>query len=437
MGQMNMPALPEMKLSADDRVLVLAPHPDDETIATGGIIQQATARGLPVRLVYLTYGDNAETSFIAYRKRPTVRRESVQGMGLLRHDEAVAATGILGLSPDQLTFLGYPDFRTLKIWAEHWGDAPPCESMFTRTSVVPYANAFRPGTRYLAHEILADLETIIRDFRPTIIFTSHPGDHNPDHLSLYLFSRVALWNLEGELQPKLWPYLVHHPAWPDPESYHPELPMTPPSRLEWESDWHTTPVSAEQIEIKRRATRAHQTQLKFDTNLLDSFVRSNELFGGVLDADLRYDGEKAGVTAPTEPVISSQLTHRERVKFVGIEQRSIRLEGDRLAVSVRFSRPVGDAVAASVYLFGYRPDVPFSQMPKLRLNFDGADHVLYDQSTRLRNPPIAVRHEPKELGFSVPLSLLGNPKWLLGSARTTLSNVPLDWIAWRAIRMPG
>ena len=122
-------------------------------------------------------------------------------MGLIRHGEAVAAAAILGLSPDQLIFLGYPDFRTLKIWNEHWGDAPACESMFTRTTIVPYDNAFRPGTPYKADEILADIETVIREFKPTVIFTSHPGDHNPDHLSLYLFTRVALWNLAEELQP--------------------------------------------------------------------------------------------------------------------------------------------------------------------------------------------------------------------------------------------
>ena len=98
---------------ASDRILILAPHPDDETIATGGVIQKAVAMGLPIRVVFLTYGDNAETSFIVYRKRPVVHGEAVQQMGLVRHDEGVAAAGVLGLHPDQLTFLGYPDFRTL------------------------------------------------------------------------------------------------------------------------------------------------------------------------------------------------------------------------------------------------------------------------------------------------------------------------------------
>jgi LmbE family N-acetylglucosaminyl deacetylase len=429
--------MPELRLAPTDRVLIFAPHPDDETIATGGVIQQAVAMDLPTRVVYLTYGDNAETAFIAYRKRPVVRGRSVQGMGLTRHDEAVAANGILGLSPGQLTFLGYPDFRTLKIWSEHWGEnAVPCESMFTRTSSVPYANAFRPGAPYRADEILADVKTIIRNFRPTVIFTAHPGDHNPDHLSLYLFTRIALWDLAGELQPVVWPFLVHHPEWPQPEGYHPELGLRPPERLVADVDWHTLPLDLATIETKRRAVQAHVTQLTFDRQYLDSFMRGNELFGGLDVADLRaHAGDTPLADIGAQPVISPQLTHDERLKFVGVERRSIRLDGDRFSVSVTFSRPVAESVTADIYMFGYRPDVPFAQMPKLRLRLTEANYALFDQSTRLLKPPITVQQNSRSLAFSLPVSALGDPQYVLASARTSLGKVPLDWIAWRTIRL--
>jgi LmbE family N-acetylglucosaminyl deacetylase len=356
-------------------------------------------------------------------------------MGLVRHEEALAAAGILGLAPDQVTFLGYPDFRTLKIWTEHWGDTPPCESMFTHTSVVPYANAFRPGTPYKADEVLADLKAILREFRPTVIFTSHPGDHNPDHLSLYLFTRIALWDLAAELQPKLWPFLVHHPEWPHPAGYNPGLPIAPPERLAGSTNWHVNPVSAAAVETKHRAVLAHVTQLRFGREYLESFMRSNELFGDLPDLDLRADGSAGQHQEVVQPVIASQLTNTERAKFVGIEERSLRLEGDHLVGSLRFSRPIGKTAFASIYLFGYRPDVPFSQMPKLQLKLSDVEYTLLDQSKTLSRPPITVRHTAKELGFSVPLSLLGDPVWLMGSARTYLGSVPLDWIAWRVIRV--
>ena len=50
--------IPVLALSTNDRVLVMAPHPDDESLGCGGIIQTAVERHIPVRVVFFTYGDN-------------------------------------------------------------------------------------------------------------------------------------------------------------------------------------------------------------------------------------------------------------------------------------------------------------------------------------------------------------------------------------------
>ncbi len=42
----------------NERILILAPHPDDESIACAGIIQKALGAGAQVRIVYLTNGDH-------------------------------------------------------------------------------------------------------------------------------------------------------------------------------------------------------------------------------------------------------------------------------------------------------------------------------------------------------------------------------------------
>jgi LmbE family N-acetylglucosaminyl deacetylase len=119
------PEVPELTLEAQDRILVLAPHPDDEVLGCGGIIQQALAKGLPLRVVFLTYGDHNEWAFMVYRKHPVIAPQSVRRLGMVRHDEALAAGKILGLAPSQLTFLGYPDLGTLPIWTSHWNHQPP------------------------------------------------------------------------------------------------------------------------------------------------------------------------------------------------------------------------------------------------------------------------------------------------------------------------
>ena len=50
----------------EDRVLVLAPHPDDEDISCGGVIQRALKSGAQVKVAYLTCGDNNIFSIVFY-----------------------------------------------------------------------------------------------------------------------------------------------------------------------------------------------------------------------------------------------------------------------------------------------------------------------------------------------------------------------------------
>src|SRR4030095_6335023 len=44
-------------ISQRDRLVVLSPHPDDETLAAGGLIQRVLQSGGKVKVVFLTSGD--------------------------------------------------------------------------------------------------------------------------------------------------------------------------------------------------------------------------------------------------------------------------------------------------------------------------------------------------------------------------------------------
>lgn len=435
--------LAQLALDPGDRILIFAPHPDDETIATGGIIQKAVEMGLPVRLVYFTYGDNNETSFIVYRKRPVAPGKAVQQMGLVRHGEALAATGALGLRPDQVTFLGYPDFRCLKIWTEHWGDCEPCESMFTHTNRVPYPNALRPGAPYRGEEVLADIERMLCDFAtgygaPTKVFVSHPGDHNPDHLALYLFVRVALLNLRSQMQPEVVPFLVHHPEWPLPPGYNPGLGLEPPDRLRNENKWIVNRLAPEQVALKRAALQKHQTQYRVSASYLDSFMRANELFGDLPQRVLQPGSMEAfqATSSSLLAKIPPELTASERAKWVGVERRAVWLEGDQAVIAVDFTGRLGNDVAASAYLFGYRPDRPFAAMPKMQLHLSRVRHTVLDGSRRIANPHSRLTRTPQGFVVRAPLESLGNPTHIFGSVRTYAGKVPLDWIAWRLVEIP-
>ena len=427
---------PDIELTSKDRLLILAPHPDDEVLGCGGMIQKAVARGLPVRVVFLTYGDSNQWSFLVYRKHPVVTPKGVQRMGLLRRDEALAAAKVIGLSADYLTFLGYPDSGTLDIWDAHWGDRPPLLSRLTRVRAVPYKSALRPGAPYKGENILQDLKTVLRDFRPTKVFVSHPADHNPDHRALYLFTRVALWDLEKEVTPELYPYLIHFKRWPKPRGEHPTELLEPPAALTQQIQWRSHRLVTEERHRKKDALKAHRTQYGYSAKYLLSFVRSNELFGDFPRVPLPPSSSLASLLRNEMEGgegVPEELTDQEQAAFVGFEERAVQLQEGQLILSIKFSRPLAETVEASVYFFGYRSDKSFAQMPKLHIKFGALTHEVYDQDHKLPQDLIQVTRQPGELTLRVSLEALGNPQKILTSARTYLGEVPLDWVSWRVL----
>lgn len=85
------------------KVLVIAPHPDDDVITAAGITYRAVNRGEPVKIVYVTNGD----LFFGTQQ------------GFLRQSEAVTAqVDFLKMIEDDLIFLGYPDGYLVEIFQD-------------------------------------------------------------------------------------------------------------------------------------------------------------------------------------------------------------------------------------------------------------------------------------------------------------------------------
>ncbi len=427
-----------LTLSTNDRILVMAPHPDDESLGCGGIIQAAVEQHIPVQVVFFTYGDNNQWSFILYRKRPVLDSKSAQSMGLMRHDEAVRAARLLGLETNQLTFLGYPDFGTLYIWDKCWGTHPAYKSMLTRTTAVPYPNALRPGAQYTGEDILQDMTTIIRDFKPTKVFISHPADHNPDHRALYLFMRVALWNLENELRPALLPYLTHFQRWPLPQGLHSANPLAPPEIMRKAANWQLFPLSSNQVSVKLAALKEHASQFRYSGKYLSSFVRQNELFGDLPAINLRathnFNQDSSGPVDEI-PALPEELTDEELAVYTDVEWNFASREDDAIVLCVNVSRPLAQTVEAEVSLFGYRTDRPFVEMPKLRISLGELNYKVMDGQQRLDNNTAKVTYRNKSISLHVPLSALGNPDRILIAAKTSRAQVPFDWVAWRILNL--
>lgn len=85
--------------SGSERLLVVAPHPDDEIFAVGGIMALAAKRGIDVGVLAVTDGEASHA-----RSSRVTRSDLVS----IRQDEVLAAYNDLGISPER-TRLALPD----------------------------------------------------------------------------------------------------------------------------------------------------------------------------------------------------------------------------------------------------------------------------------------------------------------------------------------
>jgi LmbE family N-acetylglucosaminyl deacetylase len=98
-------ALPEAGLRAllgSRRALILAPHPDDESLGCGGLIAAACAAGLPPAVVIMTDGAASH---------PDSNSHPPDRLAALREAEVLEALAILGLPGEKLFLLRQPDTK--------------------------------------------------------------------------------------------------------------------------------------------------------------------------------------------------------------------------------------------------------------------------------------------------------------------------------------
>jgi LmbE family N-acetylglucosaminyl deacetylase len=145
--------------------LLLAPHPDDESLGCGGLIAEACSRNNPPVVVVLTDGTMSHPSSLSHPR---------QRLKALREAETRTAVEILGLPADRLFFLGFPD-----------GGAP------------------REGSgRALA---AAQVAHLVRLHGATSILATWEHDPHDDHLAAHLIAQEAA-HLTGAR-------LVSYPVW--------------------------------------------------------------------------------------------------------------------------------------------------------------------------------------------------------------------------------
>ncbi len=274
------PPKPTLSVDADTRLLVVAPHPDDETLGAGGLMQRVRAQGGQVHVVYLTDGDGYPEGVRVEDHIETPVARDYRGYGRRRRAEARAALNALKLGGYAYTFLSFPDGGLCRLTREYWSERRAAyRSPFTRLDRPPKSEIVVPDTEYRGEDLTLELARIIADFKPTIVLVPRREDQHPDHCAAWYFVADALGDIvrvQPDFRTDLLNYIVHFYSWPF-EDENPHLPP-PPGLKGGVSGWIEFPLTPAEQRAKRDALRRYVTQEHMMSWFLAGFARSNEVF---------------------------------------------------------------------------------------------------------------------------------------------------------------
>jgi LmbE family N-acetylglucosaminyl deacetylase len=262
------------QIDATTSLLVVSPHPDDETLCCAGAIERVADAGGHVSVVWITSGDGSMLSMLMVEKILFASPGKVRDLAARRMHEAREATALLGVPGSQQFFLGYPDGGILQLLTGN--RTTPYHAKFTGDTRVPYANALFPGHPYTGESLEHDLETILDRVRPTLVLAPSLDDAHPDHSATgKLVTRALLRRGEAS---KLHYWIVHAgEGWPSPRGYMPGIPLEMPATAAGLRLQPFTLTESEEVR-ELQAVNAYHTQMEVMAPFLLAFVRTSELF---------------------------------------------------------------------------------------------------------------------------------------------------------------
>jgi LmbE family N-acetylglucosaminyl deacetylase len=260
------------RLDATTVLLVIAPHPDDETLCCAGLIQRVLSAGGAVSVVWITSGDGSPLGSLIIEKSLWGDPQKMRAYAQRRMQEARTATAALGVPASGQLFLGYPDGGVLQLLSDY--RTRPYRSRFTAAAAVPYEAALFPQHPYTGENLERDFAAVLRRVRPTLILAPSPLDSHPDHRATGLLTIAAL--RDNPIAVRYW--IVHGgEGWPSPRGLLPGVPLTPPP-LGAALAPGAFALSPREEDGKLAALRAYDTQLQVMEAFLLAFVRTTELY---------------------------------------------------------------------------------------------------------------------------------------------------------------
>ncbi len=149
-------------------ILIVAPHPDDETLGPGGQIALLTKEGYSVHILVLTDGSQLFVSRFGTETQPPPGEISSR-----RKRETERSVAHLGADPQNIRYIDF-------------GDGKLTEKIEEAAGIVA---------------------TTIEELNPTRVYVTSAFEYHPDHQAANTIVKQAYRRLTGE-KPNLWEYSV-------------------------------------------------------------------------------------------------------------------------------------------------------------------------------------------------------------------------------------
>jgi N-acetyl-1-D-myo-inositol-2-amino-2-deoxy-alpha-D-glucopyranoside deacetylase len=428
-------SLTPLSLSGYHSLLVFAPHCDDETLGAGGLILAAEQAGIKVHVVIGTNGDGFLFATLRdFKKIYPTPRDYIR-LGEIRQQESLAALKILGVGAAQVDFLGYPDRGTPALWNDYWGSGRLYRSPYSEDTKSPYPLTYDKKSVYTGEDYLADVTSILKDNQPDLVVYPHADDVHPDHWGMNAFVRLAVNLLEHSdpsFKPAQFTYLVHRPDFPDIKGLNPQTALTPPSALfSLYPQWYRLNLTAAQTAVKGEAVKQYRSQLTLLRSLMDSFVRANELFAPVQDANLPALVQGT----PLDP--STWLDKNKKpVQAVQLDPTSDFITRSALPASDLVSLYAahdqnGDLSLCAQVRENAQPELLYSLRWKAII--DNQVSAYLARTVGSRGGALLARRSGKYICASMSLAKMGSPRALFVSASVAGGGRLMDEIGWQMV----
>ena len=272
----------EPLITKETRLMVFSPHPDDESLGAGGLVQRVLETGGSVQVVFMTNGDGfpEAVEMGGHISNPTAK--DFREYGEDRMEESRKALATLGMKQSDILFLRFPDGGLTALRPKPSGKKWETYTSPTTKEKRPSALSVRvPQAGYTGQGLQMEIERVLSDFRPNMLATTGPEDTHPDHSSTHYFVREAWKHLSSahpEFKPVWLIYLIHYNQWPMGQGAGTWSKLTPPDDYPEKEKWIPLALTQEEATLKRKALLEYQTQMIVMGRYLLSFARANELF---------------------------------------------------------------------------------------------------------------------------------------------------------------